>query len=177
MWKRQIRHHVTLPLPRHERLTPQHPSLDHVSEQKSVPKGWVEKGRVLQVGADIAPDPPRFSPSLLPLVPTEPCPAHEQKGTSPSRQASLKTTLGEKAPRLDTNHLAGVKLPCSLHFRLPLMSGREKCPVGGHFGPHQAKEGCLGKVRRIGTCLFQHIPAAGPTGGVTGRGKGHHMYK
>ena len=63
------RHHVSLPLPRHERLIPWHPSLDHVSEQKSVPKDWVEKGRVLQVGANIAPDLPRFSPRLLSPAP------------------------------------------------------------------------------------------------------------
>ena len=81
------RHHAALPPPGHGRLIPQHPSLDQVSEQKSVPKDQVEKGRVMQVGADGAPDLPRFSLCLLLPLPTEPRPAHEQKGISPTSPA------------------------------------------------------------------------------------------
>lgn len=84
------RHHAALPPPGHGHLIPQHPSLDQVSEQNSVPKDQAEKGLVLQVGADGAPDLSRFSLRLLPLLPTEPCPEHEQKGISPSCSGILE---------------------------------------------------------------------------------------
>lgn len=171
------RHHAALPPPGHGHLIPQHPSLDQVSEQNSVPKDQAEKGRVLQVGADSAPDLSSSLCACFPCSPLSPALSMNRKASLHPVQASLKMTLGEKAPRFDTDHLAGIKLPCSLHFRPPLLLGRERCSVVSHFGPRQAKEGYLGKVRRIGTCLFQHLSAAGPSGGVTGRGKGHHTCK